>query len=139
MLFALLAVAIATATFQESFQVRGMNRLGRNGEGAQQMSLALAQGQSRKEFEPVLTHNMSKISGTSVATSKNEKALEQENASQSPKSLEERRSELSVKQLSEIAGNRTQRREGSLNGSFSRAAPGIGLESHAGEQCDRAH
>ena len=104
MLFALLAVAIGTATFKESFQERGMNRLGRNAEGAQQMSLALAQGQSGKVFKLILTHYMSKISRSGIDASKNENAPEQENAAPMSKPLEARRSELSVNQLSEIAG-----------------------------------
>src|SRR3974390_1533725 len=103
MLFALLVVAIGTATFKESFQERGMNRLGRNAEGAQQMSLALAQGQSGKVFKLILTHYMSKISRSGIDASKNENAPEQENAAPMSKPLEARRSELSVNQLSEIA------------------------------------
>ena len=67
-------MAIGTPTFKESFQERAMNCLGGNGESAQQMSLALAQGQSRKVFQLVLTHNMSKILGSSLAASTNEKA-----------------------------------------------------------------
>jgi hypothetical protein len=58
---ALMAMAIGVATFEEAFQEGGMDGIGREGEGAQEVSFALAQGEGGEALEFVLTHNMSKI------------------------------------------------------------------------------
>ena len=61
MFFALAAVAIGAAAFEEAFQKGGVNGIGRQNEGAQEMCFALAQGERGKAFELELTHTMSKI------------------------------------------------------------------------------
>jgi hypothetical protein len=59
--FALAAMAIGAAAWEEAFQEGGVNGVGRQGEGPQEQSLALAQGEGGEALEFVLTYNMSKI------------------------------------------------------------------------------
>jgi len=73
-LFTLSAVAVGAATFEKALQKGGVNSVSRKGESAQEMSLALTQGESGEAFERVLTHIMSKIPQSKVDASEKENA-----------------------------------------------------------------
>jgi hypothetical protein len=68
------AVTIEAATFEKALQKGGVNRVLREGERAQEMSLALAQGESGEALEFRLTHIMSKISQAQLQASEKENA-----------------------------------------------------------------
>ena len=73
MLLTLPAVAVGAATFEKALQKGGVNRIGRESEGAQEMGLALAQGEGGEALEFFLTHIMRKILLPSSCASENEK------------------------------------------------------------------
>jgi len=68
------AVAIRPTTFEEALQKGGVKGIGREGEGAQEMSFALTQGEGREAFELVLPHNICKIAQSRLNASENENA-----------------------------------------------------------------
>jgi hypothetical protein len=55
------AMAIGAATFEKALQKGGVQGVGRKGEGAQEMSFTLTQGEGRETFEACLTHTICKI------------------------------------------------------------------------------
>jgi hypothetical protein len=70
--FTLLAVAIGAAAFEESLQERGVKGVGWESQRAQEMGLALAQGEGGEAFEVCLTHILSKIPRSRTSASENE-------------------------------------------------------------------
>jgi hypothetical protein len=72
--FALFAAAVRASTLEKALQEGGVQRIGRQGQGAQETSFALAQGEGGEASEFYLTHIMSKIENPVGYASKNEKA-----------------------------------------------------------------
>jgi hypothetical protein len=72
MLFPLAAMAVSTATFEETLQEGGTDQVRGQLEGLEEVGLALAQSQSGKALEFSLTHIMSKIAGPVASASENE-------------------------------------------------------------------
>jgi hypothetical protein len=72
MLLALFAVAIGAAAFEESLQEGGVKGVGWERQSAQEMSLALTQGQGGEVCKVCLTHNISKIPQPRVSASEKE-------------------------------------------------------------------
>jgi hypothetical protein len=68
------AVAIGAAALEKAFQEGGVNRVGGEGEGAQEISFALTQGEGGEAFEFCLTHNIGKIAQSECNASENENA-----------------------------------------------------------------
>jgi hypothetical protein len=73
-LLTLSAAAVGAATFEKALQKGGVNSVSWQGEGAQEMSLALTQGEGGEAFELILTHIMSKITPSRADASENENA-----------------------------------------------------------------
>jgi hypothetical protein len=72
--FAGSAVAIGAATFEKSLQKGGVKGIGREGEGTQEMSFPLTQGEGREVLQLFLTHRICKIAGSGLNASENENA-----------------------------------------------------------------
>jgi len=68
------AMAIGAAALEKALQKGGVNRIGREGETAQEMNFALTQGEGGEMWEIILTHIMSKIPSSQVDASENENA-----------------------------------------------------------------
>jgi hypothetical protein len=68
------AATIGAAAFEKALQKGGVNRILREGEGAQQTRFAVTQGEGGEVYELRLTHNMSKIARPALKASENENA-----------------------------------------------------------------
>jgi hypothetical protein len=68
------AMTIGPATLEKALQKGGMEGVGREGEGAQEMSFALTQGEGREALGLVLTHNICQIARSRPEASEKENA-----------------------------------------------------------------
>jgi hypothetical protein len=68
------AMAIGAAALEKALQKGGVDRIGREGQGAQEVGFALTQDEGREALELCLTHNIGKIAGSGHNASENENA-----------------------------------------------------------------
>jgi hypothetical protein len=67
-------VAVGAATFEKALQKGGVKGVGRKGEGTQEVSFALAQGEGGEALQVCLTHTICKIAQFGLNASEKENA-----------------------------------------------------------------